>query len=517
MNPRDRNQGVNPADLTQNQHMTGSGYIPQDGYGFTNSSMQYSDANARINDDELLEAGDYDDQLASFTDAQGFGNDQVPQQYGSAFLAQNQIPYGYHPGVQNVYSSTPEGNPLASPYTQNFAGEQFQHFQQQQLPQGMASPSFRPSSLRVGSADLNRGSFEENYMSSKAGAKRPSSQRKGSQGNSGPMTPKTPAIGGLNLGTPDSAALGQPILGPNIQRHQKTQSQPWSGQANSLQSFPSPLSSPGHSLGQHGIVDLMNPKQMSLPSKVEHSPLTNQEAKRRRRRESHNMVERRRRDNINERIQELCQLVPHHRLEDDKVKKHLQSATPLSPGAGISPPHATSLLAGGTGRRATGGITTGIPPDEKDKGPNKGDILNGAVGWTRDLMWCLYQKMQHEDIMREQLISLGQVPPFDPTDEEMRMRTELMEAMEKNNPDRFAYSRAHGTGLHVPRHTDLAGNSLDSRRGPINHTHQRSHSSTMSPVDSPSGMHTGQAYWSPGGFGNGDMFLKEEDEGMDES
>ncbi|CAO3590320.1 unnamed protein product [Absidia cylindrospora] len=37
--------------------------------------------------------------------------------------------------------------------------------------------------------------------------------------------------------------------------------------------------------------------------------------KRRRRRESHNMVERRRRDNINERIQELCSLLPTHLLD----------------------------------------------------------------------------------------------------------------------------------------------------------------------------------------------------------
>ncbi|KAF7731694.1 hypothetical protein EC973_008865 [Apophysomyces ossiformis] len=37
--------------------------------------------------------------------------------------------------------------------------------------------------------------------------------------------------------------------------------------------------------------------------------------KRRRRRESHNAVERRRRDNINERIQELSTLLPEHMLE----------------------------------------------------------------------------------------------------------------------------------------------------------------------------------------------------------
>ncbi|KAI9321878.1 hypothetical protein BX666DRAFT_1906529 [Dichotomocladium elegans] len=38
--------------------------------------------------------------------------------------------------------------------------------------------------------------------------------------------------------------------------------------------------------------------------------------KRRRRRESHNAVERRRRDNINERIQDLCHLLPEHMLDN---------------------------------------------------------------------------------------------------------------------------------------------------------------------------------------------------------
>ncbi|KAI8086966.1 Myc-type, basic helix-loop-helix domain-containing protein [Gilbertella persicaria] len=38
--------------------------------------------------------------------------------------------------------------------------------------------------------------------------------------------------------------------------------------------------------------------------------------KRRRRRESHNAVERRRRDNINDRIQELCSLLPEKALEN---------------------------------------------------------------------------------------------------------------------------------------------------------------------------------------------------------
>ena len=45
--------------------------------------------------------------------------------------------------------------------------------------------------------------------------------------------------------------------------------------------------------------------------------------KRRRRRESHNAVERRRRDNINEKISELATLIPEHL--DPAVKVWLES------------------------------------------------------------------------------------------------------------------------------------------------------------------------------------------------
>jgi hypothetical protein len=48
-----------------------------------------------------------------------------------------------------------------------------------------------------------------------------------------------------------------------------------------------------------------------------------QEMKRRRKRESHNLVKQRRRDDTNERIQELSHLVVMHRLKDEKVCKAL--------------------------------------------------------------------------------------------------------------------------------------------------------------------------------------------------
>ena len=69
------------------------------------------------------------------------------------------------------------------------------------------------------------------------------------------------------------------------------------------------------------------------------------------------------------------------------------------------------------GRRATGAgsISMGIPREEKDKGPNKGDILNGAVSWTRDLMWALYIKHQQEAELAEYITNLGGTFPFEHT------------------------------------------------------------------------------------------------------
>lgn len=216
-------------------------------------------------------------------------------------------------------------------------------------------------------------------------------------------------------------------------------------------------------------------KHASLPAKVEGGSSQNletQEAKKRRRRASHNAVERRRRDNINERIQDLSHLVPQHRLDDDRVRKQLANTGPLSPTIGatsMSPPNAaTSLLAGGSGRRATstaGNITLGLPIEEKEKGPNKGDILNGSVSWTRDLMWALYQRYLHEEELAQYISSIGGSWPFQITEDDKRMRSEVMDAVEKNDPSSFSYSRADGSGLRVPKHTTLSGERLQNNNG----------------------------------------------------
>lgn len=248
-----------------------------------------------------------------------------------------------------------------------------------------------------------------------------------------------------------------------------------------------------------------------------------QEAKKKRRRASHNAVERRRRDNINERIHDLSHLVPQHRLDDDRVRKQLQTNGPMSPSMGatsMSPPNAaTSILAGAQGRRAAstaGNITLGLPIEEKEKGPNKGDILNGSVTWTRDLMWALYNKYTQEDELSQYISSLGGQWPFAVSEDDKRMRTEVVEAMDKNDVTSFQYSRSDGTGLRVPKHTNLAGEKLQA-----NSNNSLSPSSNL---DLSPGFHSGGSgtnssnpgqpqYWHSAGHAG--MSFKEEDEFMD--
>lgn len=332
--------------------------------------------------------------------------------------------------------------------------------------------------------------------------------RNGSTDHRSPMSPKTPAISGLHLGTPDSGNFAsQPIM-TGMHRHKQSVSGQWDNTPGSAQShswIDSPTQSPHNAALHHQqISEVMHSgKHASLPAKVDIGQT--QDAKKRRRRESHNLVERRRRDNINERIHDLSRLVPQHRLEDEKIRKHINNNGPLSPtiaASGISPPQATSLLAGGTGRRAAGNITQGLPIEEKDKGPNKGDILNGAVSWTRDLMWLSYKLTQERDEMAARLRQVtGEEWQTEQTEDERRMRTELADAVEKNGFNSFKYSRTPGSGLRVPKHTNLAGD-------PISQISPQSLSPDMQSTGS--GSNTNQQYWS-------NQSLKEEDEytGMD--
>lgn len=473
------NEGVDPNDLS----MQGN-FMPYSFSNQQNMSSSFNFGNSGIDTDELLDL--------EISGPNGMQRDNVN------FMQEQSSAPGIsmsHPGqMQHMYSNTPDGAPVQSPFVHgNF---NYDHFR------GM------PAQQNANS------SFDQNYLSAKTRPSVQAIERTSSDARS-PMTPKTPALGGLTLGTPESGSFPtQPIRTSGLaHRHQKTLSNQWDGTPGSAHSYvESPISSPGHPSHHTGISEILKSgKHASLPAKVDaHLPggghdMESQEAKRRRRRASHNLVERRRRDNINERIQDLSHLVPQHRLEDDKVRKQLVNSTAM-PGTGAGSNPATSLLAGGNGRRATAGnITMGLPIEEKEKGPNKGDILNGAVSWTRDLMWALHVKLQQEAELAELIGSLGGTWPFEQTEEEKRMRSEILESLERNDPSSFGYTRGPGSGLRVPKHTNMAGDPV----GPGALSPQSLSPSFNSGGSSNSGPNQAQ-YWNSSGHAG--MSFKEEDE-----
>jgi hypothetical protein len=416
---------INPSDLTMNGNLNMNSQF--------GGSASYVQGGAGIADDELA------DSLGNFDHPQGFegfGHQENFFNTNTGHLS------GNHSSLNQMYSNTPDDIPIQSPFV-NPHGFDFNQYQS--TPQRVAFPASMPTgSMRRIPAPMSRNGSEHRS----------------------PMSPKTPAMGNLHLGTPDSGNFAsQPIMTSTLHRHKPSVSSQWDGTPGSAHSWiDSPTQSPHTAAMHHQQISevIHSGKHASLPNKVD--IVQNQDAKKRRRRESHNLVERRRRDNINERIHDLSRLVPQHRLEDEKIRKHINNNGPLSPtitAAGMSPPQATSLLAGGTGRRAAGNITQGLPIEDKDKGPNKGDILNGAVSWTRDLMWFLDKTIQQNEEMASRLRqATGEEWHVEQTEDERRMRTELVDAIEKNGFGSFKYSRGPGSGLRVPKHTNLAGDSL---------------------------------------------------------
>ncbi|KAL0261135.1 hypothetical protein SLS55_004831 [Diplodia seriata] len=488
--------GVNPNDLTM-----GNNFIMNNQYGSNNMSSSFL-GNSNIADDELRDLVDEPshNHHAGFQNfADGHNGQQHQQGYFQGQMTNGSMPVNTQNNM-NMYSNTPDGAPIQSPFmnnNNNFGYENFQQSMQNQQQQQQ----------RVGS--MPNGSFAMNARQhSRMGLERQLSDSRS------PMTPKTPAMAGLHLSTPDSGSFpaAQPIHASRPSHgHQKSMSGQWDNTPNSGGSWiDSPIVSPQQAGMHHAqIADVLaSGKHASLPTKVENNGnpgFQTQEAKRRRRRESHNMVERRRRDNINERIQDLSKLVPQHRLEDEKVRKHIHNNGPLSPtmsATGISPPQATSLLAGPNGRRAAGNITTGLPLDEKDKGPNKGDILNGSVSWTRDLMWMLYMKLRQEEQLYEQIRSLGGEATMEYTEDELRMKSELIDAVEKNNWESFRYSRGPGSGLRVPKHTNIAGDPLQNPISP----------QSLSPAIQSGGSGANSGAGQPGFWANQQPTFKEEEE-----
>ncbi|QDS74669.1 hypothetical protein FKW77_009447 [Venturia effusa] len=467
---------INPTELSM-----GSNSLMGNTFG-SSMSNSFMASNSGIGDDELLDLGDLNsphDQLNNFSYGNGSSNTNHAQngqmfQHGGASV-------GHQNG--HTYSHTPPAPPIMSPVSlHNFNYEQYRTATQQPgFSQSMGTPMGITGTRRLHTLDRH-----------------PSDSRS-------PMTPTTPASRAMQFGTPDSVVLSNQDI---LNRQARLQADLEYGNSGSAGSFHSPLPSP-HSgkFGHAQISEIMSGKAGSLPAHVDNghsmpNAFQSQEAKKKRRRESHNAVERRRRDNINERIHDLSRLVPQHRLEDEKVKKHIVNNGPLSPSltaTGMSPPHATSLLAGGTGRRAApGNITQGLPLEEKDKGPNKGDILNGAVSWTRDLMWQLYLKNEQEERLRHYIHELGGIWPLELTEDEKRMNSELKEAVERNGVNEFHYSRTHGSGLRVPKHTTYNGDPVSPQ--------------SMSPTN-----HNGNQQWTSRSDSGGPPFSLREDEefGMD--
>ncbi|KXX79096.1 Microphthalmia-associated transcription factor [Madurella mycetomatis] len=512
---------IDPNDLAVPGHFQTS--VPPN----YNSGNAFSSGSALFGDDELLEG------LNSPTEPQA-----GMQNHGQDFGTMNDISmsypqgiYGSHHGLPidqhhvNGFSSTPDGDPIQSPFVHNFG-----QYRQIQHPQSFGGSLQSPLSYAgspLANSDLNDNQ-DPNFLGTKARAARMTHavQRKPS-GSRGPLTPKAVTMSGMSM--PSEPTFGSQPIRTTGAHHEKSHSGQWIQTPGSLSSFPgSGFSSPLQAnLQNNQINDIILKGGASMPAKLgaTSAAASSQEARRKRRRESHNLVERRRRDNINERIQDLSKLVPAHRLEDEKIRKAIQNGTPLSPTlAGVSTPsQATSALAGPGARRAAGGtagnITTGLPIEEKDKGPNKGDILNGAVSWTRDLMWMLHLKIQQQEELINALYERGGQLPFELTDDERRMQTELMEAMARNDdatgrPKTFTYSRTAGSGLRVPHHTDYKGEPLNGN----GHT-TADHRASVSPGE---GIDGGHDMLDSGDFldydddGSGEVNFKEEDEyGMD--
>ncbi|AEO54271.1 hypothetical protein MYCTH_2088766 [Thermothelomyces thermophilus ATCC 42464] len=460
--------GIDPNDLA----MTGNYQAPfQHNFNHNNPS-NFSSGSAGFGDDELLEG--LNSPIEAPSGVQDFGN------MNDMGVSYSHGVYGSHPGLPinqqslNGYSSTPDGDPIQSPFAHNFAYRQMGHAQSFGALKSPLSYAGSP----LANAELNDNN-DPNFLSAQAQARNRlanAMQRKPSSTARGSLTPKSAAMTGMTVNS-ESTFGAQPIRTTGA-HHEKSHSGQWIQTPNSLSSFPgSGFSSPlQQGLPGNQINDLILKGGVSMPAKLGASSAaaaSTQEARRKRRRESHNLVERRRRDNINERIQDLSKLVPLHRLEDEKIRKAIQNGTPLSPtlsGIGGSS-QATSGLAGPGARRAAGGsagnITTGLPVEDKDKGPNKGDILNGAVSWTRDLMWMLNLKIQQQEELINALYERGGQLPFEITDDERRMQTELLEAMARidettGQAKSLSYSRTAGSGLRVPHHTDYRGEPLNN-------------------------------------------------------
>src|SRR5271156_603764 len=129
--------------------------------------------------------------------------------------------------------------------------------------------------------------------------------------------------------------------------------------------------------------------------------------KRQKRRESHNAVERRRRDNINEKIQELAAIIPEEFM------------TPPSAVHGASSPLSASPA-------------THHAPDGTIK-HNKGVILRKSVDYIRSLQDVVKDTQRRARRLEEEVKRLGGDPKLVDHDESRRESMSNIEEDEENN------------------------------------------------------------------------------------
>ena len=452
--------------------------ISQSFSGNQNLPSSFVPANSALSDDELLSSFNVNGE--SHQHNSQMNPQQLQQNGGHHFHSMNgmngnmQRPNGNHQPQMNVYSSTPDGAPIQSPFDRgNFDFNQWQTVSQSQQQQ-MQTPSMHDNQAKT-------------------------------------MTPMTPHMNGLQLGSSaNSNFSGQ---GRSVQHGRQTSlGGQWDNSMGSGHShLDSPLSSPGAPMHPQ-ISEVLKSGTPASPQRTKAT--TTAEMKKAKRRASHNEVERRRRNHINDRINELAELVPKHRLEDDAIRRSVMSnaAMPLPVGGhSISPP-ATSGLAGSHGRRAASishtAPTHTTPPEDKDKGPAKGDVLDGTVDWTRDLLWLVNSMLSRQQELEATVNSLSgpQARPY--SDEEKRMLSEVQDAIHKNRIPERQYTRRHGTNLYVPKFTNHAGEPVESP------THAAASPPSVFDLDPTQGLtgptvNGGQYLWSNGST------LKEEEELLD--
>ena len=129
----------------------------------------------------------------------------------------------------------------------------------------------------------------------------------------------------------------------------------------------------------------------------------------RRRKLLHTQVERRRRDKINSKLQELSHLVPRSYLQDERTCKDQEADALLSPALEATSTNDISITAA----------------DDLENGPSKRQILTGSASWIKDLMQAIKVKYQQQEELKLQIAERGGVWPYEETENDRRMKTEL--------------------------------------------------------------------------------------------